>query len=96
MVIRHDEEVLYFSSSTLVMLARSGTYYVVFRSLRLKALPVSISLLLCQKVYKTGRGKRHRLRQSSPTCVSLISIPAHAETTWQVLLEYCPHCVSWK
>lgn len=70
MMIRHDEEVLYFSSSTLVMLARSGTYYVVFFSLRLKALPVSISLLLCQKVYKTGRGKAPPAAEFSSMCVS--------------------------
>lgn len=38
MMIRHDEEVLYFSSSTLVMLARSGTYYVVFSFFETKSL----------------------------------------------------------
>lgn len=70
MMILHDEEVLYFSSSTLVMLPRSGTYYVGFFSLRLKALPVSISLLLCQKAYKTGRGKAPAAAEFSSMCGS--------------------------
>lgn len=71
MVIRHDEEVLYFSSSTLVMLARSGTYYVVFRSFETKSLAsVHFSAPLSKGLQDRQRKKAPAAAEFSSMCVS--------------------------